>query len=56
MNLKILRDTRVGGVVFAAGSIVELADNDAQLLLGMGKATADFDVPKPKKKAKKKDN
>jgi len=47
VKVRITRDCAIKGEHFGAGTIADLSENDAFLLLGMGKAV-DYSGPSPK--------
>lgn len=54
MRILVLRSTIASGQAFEAGSICDVSEEDAAILLRMGKATTDLpEPPKPARKATK---
>ena len=53
VKVRITRDCSIKGQHHGAGTIAELSENDAFLLLGMGKAV-DYSGPSPEPETKKK--
>ena len=55
MKIKIVKQTFVKGQLAKADDVIDASENDANLLIGMGKAIASAeDVKKPENKAVKK--
>jgi len=55
MKIKILKQTFVKGQLAKADDVIDASENDANLLIGMGKAIASAEnVKTPEKKAVKK--
>ena len=55
MKIKIIKQTFVKGNLAKSGDVIDATENDANLLIGMGKAIASAeDVKKPENKAVKK--
>jgi hypothetical protein len=55
MKIKILKQTFVKGQLAKADDVIDASENDANLLIGMGKAIASAEnVKKPENKAVKK--
>ena len=55
MKIKIVKQTFVKGALAKAGDVIDADENDANLLIGMGKAIASSEnVKKPENKAVKK--
>jgi hypothetical protein len=55
MKIKILKQTFVKGQLAESGDVIDASENDANLLIGMGKAIASAEnVKKPENKAVKK--
>jgi len=54
MKILVLRSTEASGQPLAAGEVAEVSEKDAQILIGMGKATdAPAPVCPPKKPVKR---
>jgi len=51
MKIKILKSTFVKGEFIAVGEVIDASENDAQYLIGLGKAVKSDEV-KPKAEAK----
>ena len=55
MKIKIIKQTFVKGQLAEKGDFIDATENDANILIGMGKAIASAeDVKKPENKAVKK--
>ena len=54
MKILVLRSTEASGQPLAAGEVAEVSEKDAQILIGMGKASeAPAPVCQPKKPVKR---
>jgi hypothetical protein len=52
MKVFTLRSTVASGVALEAGNVYEVSDEDAQILVRLGRATTELPAPKPVRKAK----
>jgi hypothetical protein len=50
MKVFTLRSTLASGVALEAGNVYEVSDEDAQILVRLGRATTDLPAPKPARK------
>jgi len=52
MKVFTLRSTVASGVALEAGDVYEVSDEDAQILVRLGRATTELPAPKPIRRAK----
>ena len=52
MKVFTLRSTLASGVALEAGNVYEVSDEDAQILVRLGRATTELPAPKLVRKAK----
>jgi hypothetical protein len=52
MKVFTLRSTVASGVALEAGNVYEVSDEDAQILVRLGRATTELPAPKPIRRAK----
>jgi hypothetical protein len=52
MKVFTLRGTLASGVALEAGNVYEVSDEDAQILVRLGRVTTDLPAPKPARKTR----
>lgn len=52
MKVFTLRSTLASGVALEAGNVYEVSDEDAQILVRLGRVTTDLPAPKPTRKTR----